>query len=596
MKCRMSQFLHRLRIRHGLLGGMLVLSACTMPLPTSDNSSGILGELPGQGSSQDALSELVIPGEGIRIRSGVYNNQALEYLELSNCQNTPSCTHNLPALRLLRKYTFVFNDGSTVLGQYPVFSSRDPREPDTPFRRIFRVVVPSNYQPNTLRTEADIFASGLRIEQTANVDNNPATTALVGTTSYPIARSWQGGKEGRHIELGNVAYSTSRNQLGIGIVYFLRNADRTDLPSQPAPIFDTAPGDLLYSPVRQVFRAIAENQATSLTNDPGRNLRSQEDLLRAVNQGLFRLEDTRIYYNYPVLSIDRPLPPIQLYEMRLPLQSSLPTLRGGAVYALWAETSQGLRKLQTFNVINGRVLTAQQKPPGALQFPPEELNRIQNLHLTLDNMPNSDTPGALLLAAPYQFRSPLQLQPQFQERYQNLEAGAYLLAAPTQNVQNFSASGVWFVKRITGPLNRLPQPQELVAGLPLPEAPSGWVYTGWVRPNLGNTWLSTGRFRTPNGADQSFIFSGPQAGYPFPGGDFLSDAPPGLTFPLNLASSGETEIAISLEPENIFSDSPYLPLYRHLIAKGTPAYTSQALPSTPVSLPTFELTLTSSTQ
>jgi hypothetical protein len=200
----------------------------------------------------------------------------------------------------------------------------------------------------------------------------------------------------------------------------------------------------------------------------------------------------------------------------------------------------------------------------------------------------------LLLAAPYQVRSPLQLQPQFQALYQQLPTGSYVLAAPTQVAQDFAASGVWFVKRIAGSPSRRPEVQELSPGLTLPLPPDGWIYTGWIRPNLSNTWLSTGRFTSTTGADQSFIFSGPRPGYPFPGGDFLSDAPPGLTFPLNLASSGETEIAISLEPKNIFADMPYLPLYRHLITKGTPAYESQPLTPTTVNVPSFELTLTSS--
>lgn len=119
--------------------------------------------------------------------------------------------------------------------------------------------------------------------------------------------------------------------------------------------------------------------------------------------------------------------------------------------------------------------------------------------------------------------------------------GKYFLATPTNGDLNPNA-GVWFLDA-TG--------ASLVAGLNLPTLDAGWKYEGWVVS--GTTVLSTGRFTNPNGPDDSGIYSGPLPAPPFPGEDFLRNAPAGLTFPGNL--SGAT-LVISVEP---FPDNSPMP-------------------------------------
>ena len=113
-------------------------------------------------------------------------------------------------------------------------------------------------------------------------------------------------------------------------------------------------------------------------------------------------------------------------------------------------------------------------------------------------------------------------------------SGIYILATPTNGDDSDENSGIWFLQ--------VP-PQ---AGLELPTLPSGWTYEGWA-VNKGMP-LTSGKFASGNGADNFNGYSGPEAGPPFPGEDYLQNAPQGITFPINLAD-GASLAVISVEPD-----------------------------------------------
>ncbi len=123
-------------------------------------------------------------------------------------------------------------------------------------------------------------------------------------------------------------------------------------------------------------------------------------------------------------------------------------------------------------------------------------------------------------------------------------AGSYILATPTNGADSDENSGIWFLDNSSG--NPLP-------GLTLPLLPAGWKYEGWVV--IDGQPVSTGTFSDPAAADESAPFSGSEAGPPFPGEDFLLNAPDGLNFPLDLA--GMTTV-ISVEPFPDDSEAPFL--------------------------------------
>lgn len=152
-------------------------------------------------------------------------------------------------------------------------------------------------------------------------------------------------------------------------------------------------------------------------------------------------------------------------------------------------------------------------------------------------------------------------------------SGSYMLATPTNGPQTNETAGVWFVK-VAG--NSREQ-----ASLSLPVAPAGWVYEGWV--TAGNNTLTAGRFTSPASKDNFSNYSGPRSFPPYPGEDYLTNAPvdKDVTFPLNLAD-GQSRVLISLEPGSLNEDPTGnsrfdLNLLEAAIAEGAEDHTDYSL-------------------
>jgi hypothetical protein len=122
--------------------------------------------------------------------------------------------------------------------------------------------------------------------------------------------------------------------------------------------------------------------------------------------------------------------------------------------------------------------------------------------------------------------------------------GKYILATPTDTISSNEDSGIWFLDNSSG---------SPAAGLSLPALPNGWAYEGWAVIN--GSPVSTGTFTSSTMADHASPFSGSLAGPPFPGEDFLENAPAGLTFPTDIRG-GKAVISIEPVPDN--STMPFL--------------------------------------
>lgn len=121
--------------------------------------------------------------------------------------------------------------------------------------------------------------------------------------------------------------------------------------------------------------------------------------------------------------------------------------------------------------------------------------------------------------------------------------GKYLLATPTTASTADEKSGVWFMDGNTQ-----------TAGLQnLPVLPAGWQYEGWAVIN--GTPVTTGKFSSASGADASAPYSGPMQGPPFPGEDFVQNAPAGLSFPTDLTGNN---VVLTIEPMPDNSASPFV--------------------------------------
>ncbi len=148
-------------------------------------------------------------------------------------------------------------------------------------------------------------------------------------------------------------------------------------------------------------------------------------------------------------------------------------------------------------------------------------------------------------------------------------AGSYILATPSDDDDSNENSGIWFL-----------DPSGPSATLTLPTLPAGWRYEGWAVS--GGTPISTGTFTSVTGADAFAGFSGSNPTPPFPGEDFLLNAPSGLSFPIDLAGG---IAVISIEPYPDDSPAPYT--LKPLVGQIPTSATDRTLYSTDNNADTF---------
>lgn len=122
--------------------------------------------------------------------------------------------------------------------------------------------------------------------------------------------------------------------------------------------------------------------------------------------------------------------------------------------------------------------------------------------------------------------------------------GKVILATPTDGSGTNELSGIWFLDLGTG------SPE---VGLSLPTLPTGWKYEGWAV--IDGQPVTSGKFTAVDMEDESAPYSGPQAGPPFPGEDYLENAPAGLVFPTDL--SGDI-VVVSVEPDPDDGTAPFV--------------------------------------
>ena len=122
--------------------------------------------------------------------------------------------------------------------------------------------------------------------------------------------------------------------------------------------------------------------------------------------------------------------------------------------------------------------------------------------------------------------------------------GTFILATPTTETTEDELSGVWFLDLSTGSPG---------LGLVLPQLGASWKYEGWAV--IDGQPVTSGTFSSADVVDDSDPFSGSGDGPPFPGEDFVANAPTGLSFPTDL--SGVTFV-ISIEPNPDNDPAPFL--------------------------------------
>ena len=126
-------------------------------------------------------------------------------------------------------------------------------------------------------------------------------------------------------------------------------------------------------------------------------------------------------------------------------------------------------------------------------------------------------------------------------------SGKYILATPTDGDNTNEFSGVWFLDLSSG---------SPTVGLDLPILSAGWKYEGWAV--IDGVPVSSGTFTNVADFDDNATttpFKGNMGdGPPFPGEDYLQNAPGGLSFPTDLRGA---TVVISVEPDPDNSSEPF---------------------------------------
>lgn len=219
--------------------------------------------------------------------------------------------------------------------------------------------------------------------------------------------------------------------------------------------------------------------------------------------------------------------------------AGLENLGEGYAYEGWVIVDGAPISTGVFTVDNNGSLSA-------TSFVVTNLSEATTFVLTIEPSPDNDpTPSAVHLVAGDFSGNIANLDIGHEAAIGNdFEAskGTFILATPTDTDDTNEQSGVWFLDNSSG---------DAIAGLDLPVLPEGWVYEGWGV--IDGTPITTGKFTSVTGSDDSAPYSGPNSGPPFPGEDFLINSPEGIDFPNNIAAA-----VISIEPVPDNSDAPFL--------------------------------------
>lgn len=226
--------------------------------------------------------------------------------------------------------------------------------------------------------------------------------------------------------------------------------------------------------------------------------------------------------------------------------ANFPTLEDGVHYEGWAIIDGAPVTTGKFNVVDGKTVGLDGEEIKAFHIE-EDLGAATAIIVTIEPAGDTDTiPSETHFVAgdinadgesELTIDHPAALGTDFSDA-----AGQFILATPSNGNNTDEFSGVWFL-----------DPSGPAESLTLPTLPAGWMYEGWAV--IDGVPVSTGTFLTAVGADSGEPFKGPDGTPPFPGEDFLLNAPDGVTFPTDLR---ELPIVISVEPYPDNAPTPFV--------------------------------------
>ncbi len=219
--------------------------------------------------------------------TGWYNGSDVAYLDYGVMQNVA-----IPILVFFQ----AGSPGTAVSGQKNIIDAIPGQPGYSDFWRVHKVLAPSNYVANFIRSFEDAVASGYPIEITDIIVNcpvvNPGAT-IQGSSTLPVA-GWYRDREVFYFDHG-------ANSPGDGfVVHDAPIYAFFDQAGQPIPgqrnVIDFLPGEVGYSDLwRVVMVAVGPGYMANSLRDAG-------DILQEQAMGNVTMTETDIYVNCPVVA------------------------------------------------------------------------------------------------------------------------------------------------------------------------------------------------------------------------------------------------------------------------------------------------------
>lgn len=218
---------------------------------------------------------------------GWYRNASVSYLDYGPQPNVA-----VPILVFFQ----ASSPSTPVAGQRNIIDTIPGQPGYSDFWRVYKVLAPSGYVPNSIRSLADAVASGYAIEETGIVVNcpvvNPGAT-IQGSSATPTV-GWYRGREVSYFDHG-AASPAEGSIVGDAPIYAFFQADGTSVAGQ-RNVIDALPGEPGYSDLWRVVKVVVD---AAYVPD---SLRDARSILAASEVGQVSLETTAIYVNCPVVS------------------------------------------------------------------------------------------------------------------------------------------------------------------------------------------------------------------------------------------------------------------------------------------------------
>jgi len=218
---------------------------------------------------------------------GWYRNASVSYLDYGPQPNVA-----VPILVFFQ----AASPSTPVAGQRNIIDTIPGQPGYSDFWRVYKVLAPSGYVANSIRSLATAVASGYKIEPTDIVVNcpvvNPAAK-VAGSTTPPVS-GWYRDREVFYFDHGTNS-ETHGSVVEDAPIYAFFRGDGSPVGGQKN-IIDVLPGDAGYSDLWRVVKVVVA--ASYMAN----SLKDARSIVAARDAGQVTLETTDIYVNCPVVS------------------------------------------------------------------------------------------------------------------------------------------------------------------------------------------------------------------------------------------------------------------------------------------------------